>query len=135
MHYYNPQTLEHIPNATPAAWMGATVEAPPDYSPENAGAFFRDGVWSVEEAAAAVSIPSSVSMRQARLALLGAGLLAAVDAALAAIDDEVQRQAAQIEWEYAATVERGSPLIAQLGPALGLNDEQLDALFAQAATL
>lgn len=80
-------------------------------------------------------VPASVSMRQARLALLGAGLLDIVDAALAAIEEEAPRRAAQIEWEYAATVERASPLIAQLGPALALTEEQLDTLFVQAATL
>jgi hypothetical protein len=79
-------------------------------------------------------IPASVSMRQARLALLAIGKLADVDAAIAGMD-EPAKSAAQIEWEYAATVERASPLIAQLGPALGLDDGQLDALFVQAATL
>ena len=48
-------------------------------------------------------------MRQARLALLQAGLLDQVETALASIPDEVQRKAAQIEWEYATTVDRGSP--------------------------
>lgn len=89
----------------------------------------------IDQTLAKPPVPQSVTMRQARLALLGIGLLDDVDAAIAAIPDPVQRKAAEIEWEYAATVERGSPLIAQLGPALGLNDEQLDALFAQAATL
>lgn len=50
-----------------------------------------------------VVIPQSVTMRQARLALLGAGLLDDVNSAIAAIPDPVQRKAAEIEWEYAQT--------------------------------
>jgi hypothetical protein len=134
MHYYNPHTLEHIPNAKPAPWMEGTEAAPPSYNPETAGAFFRSGGWVIEEASSSDMVPTSVSMRQARLALLAIGKLADVDAAIAGMD-EPAKSAAQIEWEYAATVERASPLIAQLGPALGLDDGQLDALFVQAATL
>ena len=43
--------------------------------------------------------------------------------------------AARIEWEYAATVDRDSPLVAGLVATLGLTDAQLDALFAAAAAL
>ena len=74
-----------------------------------------------------------VTMRQARLALLGAGKLAEVDAALASLPSPL-KEAAQIEWEYAATVRRDSPLIAQLGPALGMTDDAIDALFEVAST-
>lgn len=81
------------------------------------------------------AIITSVTMRQARLALLGAGLLDDVDAAIAAITDPVQRKAAEIEWEYAQTVDRDSPFTKQLAQGLGLTDEQKDALFTQAATL
>lgn len=80
-------------------------------------------------------IPTSVTMRQARLALLGAGLLSQVDAALAAIADPVQRQAAQIDWEYAATVDRNSPLVTNLATSLNLDATALDALFTAAGAL
>lgn len=79
-------------------------------------------------------IPSSVTMRQARLALLATGKLAAVDAAIAGMDSP-QKEAAQIEWEYAAIVERQSPLIAALAPALELDAAGVDALFSAAAAL
>jgi hypothetical protein len=78
---------------------------------------------------------TTVTMRQARLALLGAGLLDDVDAAIAAIPDETQRRAAQIEWEYAAVVERNNVLIQQLAPAFGMTEQQVDELFATAARL
>ena len=81
------------------------------------------------------SIPQSVTMRQARLALLGAGHLVGVDAAIAAIPDDMQRQAAQIEWEYAQTVDRNAPFTQTLATALGLSDADLDALFTAAAAL
>lgn len=79
-------------------------------------------------------VPQVVTMRQARLALLGAGLLAQVDAAIEALP-EPQRSAARIEWDYSSEVHRNRPFVQQLGYALGLNDEQLDALFTQAAAL
>lgn len=80
------------------------------------------------------AIPAKVTMRQARLALLAAGLLPQVDAAVAAIPGAAG-DAARIEWEYALTVERDSPLVASLAAALSLTPTQLDALFAQAAAL
>lgn len=76
-------------------------------------------------------VPAAVTARQARLALLAADQLSAVASAIAALPDG-QREAAQIEWEYASTVERESPLVLMLGAALGLD---LDALFLQASTL
>jgi hypothetical protein len=79
-------------------------------------------------------IPQSVSMRQARLALLSYGLLDDVDSVIMAMT-EPQRSQTQIEWEYAQTVERGNALVALLGPALGLDDEAIDGLFTLAVTL
>ena len=76
-----------------------------------------------------------VTMRQARLALLQSNLLSQVEAAIAAIEDAVQRQAVQIEWEYAAEVNRTHPWVQTLSTALGLSEEQLDQLFVQASTL
>lgn len=81
-----------------------------------------------------VAVPAEITPRQARLALLGAGLLSSVDAALDGLA-EPMRSAARIEWEYATKIERASPLVAQLGPALGMSPEQIDALFVSAASL
>lgn len=79
-------------------------------------------------------IPGVVTMRQARLALLGAGLLASVNSSIAAMTG-VSGEAARIEWEYAQEVRRDSPLVAGLSDALALNAAQLDALFTTAAGL
>lgn len=75
-----------------------------------------------------------VTMRQARLALLAAGVLGDVAPALAALPSP-HRDAAEIEWEYASEVRRDAPLIAALGSALGLTEDQIDDLFEAAAVL
>ena len=79
-------------------------------------------------------VPQAVTMRQARLALLGAGLLSQVDAAIASLPSP-QKEAAQIEWEYAAVVQRNSGLVPAMAQALGMTEAQIDALFFLAATL
>ena len=83
---------------------------------------------------APVPIPQSVTMRQARLALLGAGLLDDVEAAIAALPSP-QKEAARIEWEYSQEVQRHNGFVSVLAPALGMTDEQTDALFVTAAVL
>lgn len=80
------------------------------------------------------AVPAIVTMRQARLALLAAGHLSKVDAALAALPSP-QREAAKIEWEYATDVRRHSGLVTSVGQAIGLDASALDALFIHAATL
>ena len=80
-------------------------------------------------------VPASVTMRQARLALLGAGLLDAVDTAIASIPDETTRRAAQIEWEFSNEVQRDNSFTSLLGAGLGLSSAQIDDLFLTAAQL
>lgn len=96
-------------------WNGAGVDAKPVPAP-------------------AVTVPQTVTMRQARLALLGAGKLAAVDAAIASLPSP-QREAAQIEWDYSSAVDRNRNFVAMIAPALGLDEAQIDALFIAAAEL
>lgn len=76
------------------------------------------------------AVPATVTMRQARLALIDAGKYAAVQAAVAQADDRTR-----VEWEFAATVERDSPIVALLAQAVGLDDGTLDTLFTAAAAL
>ena len=80
------------------------------------------------------AIPTEVTMRQARLALLGAGKLAGVDAAIASMP-EPQKTAASIEWEYGNALQRSNPFVSQLGAALGIDSAGIDALFVEAAKL
>lgn len=79
-------------------------------------------------------VPASVTMRQARLALLGAGLLDDVETAIAALPSP-QKEAAKIEWEYSQEVQRHNGFVSVLAPMLGMTAEQTDALFIGAATL
>lgn len=80
-------------------------------------------------------VPPIVSMRQARLALLQSGMLDQVESAIAAIVDPVQKMAAEIEWEYATTVERNSDFVQTLASQLGLTSDQMDGLFSLADSL
>lgn len=81
-----------------------------------------------------VPVITSVTMRQARLALLQQGLLTQVNNAVASMPG-VQGDAVRIEWEFSSTVERNRPLVQSLSVSLGLTSQQLDDLFALAATL
>lgn len=78
-----------------------------------------------------VVVPEAVTQRQARLALLSAGLLAGVQPAIDNLPSP-QKEAAQIEWDYASIIKRDSPLIDSIGGALGLTEGQIDALFIAA---
>lgn len=81
-----------------------------------------------------VVVPTVVTMRQARLAMLDAGILTSVSAALAAMPGAAG-EAARIEWEYSPTLKRDHPLVSSLSAALGLTPTQLDGLFTAAAGL
>jgi multidrug resistance efflux pump len=88
----------------------------------------------LEKRQADAAKPKAVTMRQARLALLGAGLLSKINDALKALPSP-QKEAATIEWEYSNEVQRNGALVKQLGASLGLDDAALDKLFATAAKL
>jgi len=79
-------------------------------------------------------VPEQVTMRQARLALLGSGILTNVDIAINALPSP-SKEAARIEWDYSSTVERHRGLVQSLGAAMGLTEAQLDNLFITAAAL
>ena len=76
-----------------------------------------------------VEVPSSVTPRQARLALLQVTLLDEVELLLA------NDKAMQIWWEYSLEINRNDEHIATMGLALGLSSLQLDDLFILASTL
>lgn len=85
-----------------------------------------------QNAIVASYVPQSVTMRQARLALLDAGLLSAVQPAIDAMASPA-KEAAQIEWEYSSAVQRHNSFVSTLGAALGLSEAQLDNLFVAAS--
>ena len=96
-------------------WDGKTLTAPVEFVVEQ-------------------TIPDSVTRRQGRLALLRGGYLDDVEAAIAAITDPVERQAAQIEYE-ADTWERGNAFLQQMWTQLGGTKTGLDELFSLATSL
>lgn len=108
-------TIERF-NFTRADFPDAQPPALPEYVPE------------------VVAVPEVVTMRQARLALLGADLLAQVNTAVANMPG-AEGDAARIEWEYAQEVRRDSPLVAALSAAFGWTSAQLDDLFTEGAKL
>src|SRR3989338_2902179 len=110
------------------------------------GVFFADWVGTLEELAAfsdvdvgrlsigPPDVPIAVPMRAARLALVSAGLFQGVDGAIQTIPG-TEGDIARTEWEYSNTLRRDHPLLVQLGPALGLTDAQIDALFVAASQI
>ena len=76
-----------------------------------------------------VLVPQAVTMRQARLALLSAGLLNQVNTLLA------NDQAALINWEFATHVYRNDPLVIALRDTMEMTDAQIDNLFIAASKL
>jgi hypothetical protein len=121
--YWTGKSREFDGDEPPSGWS----KTPLPEIPENAWARMRDGGWDV------TSTPplQSVTMRQARLALLQRGLLSEVEALIAGLADD----AARIEWEYATEVWRDNPLFIQAAGALGLSEQQIDQLFLAAAAL
>ena len=86
-------------------------------------------LWA-DEMRARNPVPQQVTMRQARLALLSAGLLDDVEMVITAAG-----RAAQLEWEYAAVVDRSNPAIAIVQQQKALTDAQIDDLFREAVKL
>jgi len=82
------------------------------------------------------SVPTNVSARQIRLWLVRNGIsLSAVDAAIDAIPDQLQRDSVRVEWDYAPYVERSHPMLVPLAAALGLTEQQVDQAFIEAASI
>jgi hypothetical protein len=76
-----------------------------------------------------VFIPSSITMRQARLHLLDLDLLDDIEGFIS------QDRKWQIEWEYATEILRNSQLIEAVKTSLGLDDDAVDNMFIKASKL
>jgi len=123
-----------------------------DYAPPPSGKIevpgeptFSGAVWDFETQTF-IEKPVSPEERRANLPSLTArqfrlGLLSAdrsfdqVEAAIVAIADEIAREKAMVEWEYAATFNRTHPLVVSLSAALGFTPEEVDALWKDAMAL
>ena len=78
----------------------------------------------------APGVPTEVTMRQACLALEGAGLLDDVEAIVATLP-----RVYQIEWQRASTVLRSNPLVEMVRQQNSMTEAQIDTLFVTAASL
>lgn len=81
-------------------------------------------------ASAAAAIPERVTKLQFCLALASALMLDAVEAAIAAAD-----QNTQLRWHHARWIYPSDPAIVALGAGLGVTDEQIAQLFRDAALI
>ena len=72
----------------------------------------------------------SITPFQARAVLIQMGLMPQVEAIIAQADP-----IAKAAWEFATVFERSSPTLNSLAGALGLTDEQLDAMFEAGAKI
>lgn len=79
-------------------------------------------------------VPAAVTRRQGQLTLLQLDKLDGALATIAAIEDPVQRRAAQIEYD-ADTWERSNAFLSALWEQLGGTPETLDDAFRRAAAL
>lgn len=118
---------EEFPVAEPLYW----VDAPDDATPTT---HIFDGENFILKPPPVPVVPKQVTIRQARLALLNAGLLQTVNNTIASLPGD-EGEAARIAWEYSTIIERDSPLVASLGAIVGLTPTHLDELFLAASTL
>lgn len=133
--WYTGEVADGAPRSTPVAPANTSTTTTPGEARANwSGVAWVDVPYVEQSVDVVPAVPASVTMRQARLALHGAGLYASVDAAIDAMP-EPTRTVARIEWEYSNDLIRTNPLVAALAPALGLTSEQVDGLFIAASAL
>lgn len=77
-----------------------------------------------------------LTRRQFRLALVMNGFaLADIEALINQIEDDMQHQIIQIEWQDATVFERNSSSLFAMAALMGLSSAQIDELWSQALTL
>ena len=77
-----------------------------------------------------------LTRRQFRLALVMNGFaLADIEALINQIEDDMQRQIIQIEWQDATVFERNNSSLFVMAALMGLSSSQIDELWSQALTL
>ena len=95
--------------------------------------FNPDYVWAVTYETPPVK---PLTRRQFRLALVTNGYnLADIEALINQIEDDMQRQIIQIEWQDATVFERNNSSLFVMAALMGLSSAQIDELWSQALTL
>ncbi len=90
--------------------------------------------WPLAENLSAPTLPP-ITRAQGKAALIQAGLWDAVLAHVAGIADPTERALAEVALHDTLEWRRSSPFLNAAAAALGLTDEQLDALFAMAESV
>lgn len=97
---------------------------------------FNEGGERVNTIPAYVAPPAPlppITKRQLRLTLVRNGIsLAAVDTAIEAMPEGLEKAEAQIEWADASEFERSHPTLLLIASALGLTEAQVDAMWLEA---
>lgn len=84
-------------------------------------------------------VPESASPATIRVALRrlhsisNAQLDATVDAVLGSIDNQEEREDAETLWTYSVSIQRNHPLVAAVGIAFNLTQNQIDDIFIEAS--
>ncbi len=105
------------------------IDADPDDISE--GLLYQNGAFV--SASPGPPVFSPVTRRQLRLTLVRNGIsLAAVETAIAAMPDGLEKEEAQIEWADASEFERAHPTLMLIAGALSLTETQVDAMWRQA---
>ena len=95
--------------------------------------FNPDYVWAVTYEKPTLK---PLTRRQFRLALVMNGFaLADIEALINQIEDDMQRQIIQIEWQDATVFERNNSSLFAMAALMGLSSAQIDELWSQALTL
>ena len=95
--------------------------------------FTQDYVWAVTYETPPVP---ALTRRQFRLALATNGYsLTDIEALIAQIEDDMQRQIIQIEWQDATVFERNSSSLLVMAGLMQLSTDQVDVLWSQALAL
>ena len=77
-----------------------------------------------------------LTRRQFRLALVANGYnLSDIETLIAQIEDDIQRQIIQIEWQDATVFERNNSSLLTMSALMGLSSAQIDELWSQGLTL
>lgn len=118
-------SFQQFGGSCPDGWIVMQGERP---SPDHVAQ--EDGSWVVPPPA----VPQSVTMRQARLAMLHAGTLDDVEALIQNMPGDDGR-AARIDWEFAQDVRRDWHLVGAIGSQLGMTADQIDDLFIYAGSI
>lgn len=81
------------------------------------------------------SVPQVITIGQGKEALYNAGLFSSVQSAIDAIEDADTKWRIQNAWDNRPSWERQSPFVLMMAGVLGLDSQQADQLFIDAAKL